>query len=95
MSAESGHEHQYLVYGHWFVLFACNLLHVKAQDVEIPVGDEAHALVEEAIRRVASACSQQKAVAHYQMFRSPRTKDRIIGEISAKQIDFFELLAGS
>lgn len=94
-SPESGHEHQYLVYGHWFVLFACKLLHVKSQKPELPTGDEARALVEEAIRRVAEACSQQKAVAHYQMFRSPRTKERIFGEISAKQIDFFDLLAGS
>ncbi|MBL3562853.1 AIPR family protein [Rhodovulum sulfidophilum] len=94
-SPESGHEHQYLVYGHWFVLFACKLLHVKSQKPELPTGDEARALVEEAIRRVAAACSQQKAVAHYQMFRSPRTRERILGEISAKQIDFFDLLAVS
>ena len=94
-SPESGHEHQYLVYGHWFVLFACKLLHVKSQEAQIPTGDDARALVAEAIRRVAAACSQHKAVAHYQMFRSPRTKERILGEISAKQTDFFDLLAVS
>ena len=94
-SPESGHDHQYLVYGHWFVLFACKLLHVKSQEAQLPTGDDARAMVEEAIRRVAAACSQQKAVAHYQMFRSPRTKERILGEISAKQIDFFDLLAVS
>jgi len=94
-SPESGHEHQYLVYGHWFVLFACKLLHVKSQNFQLPTDDDARALVEEAIRRVAAACSQQKAVAHYQMFRSPRTKERILGEISAKQTDFFDLLAVS
>lgn len=94
-SPETGHEHQYLVYGHWYVLFACKLLHVKSQQAQLPTGDEAHAIVEEAIRRVAAACSQQKAVAHYQMFRSPRTKERILGEISAKQSDFFDLLAVS
>lgn len=71
------------------------LLHVKSQQAQLPTGDEAHELVEEAIRRVAAACSQQKAVAHYQMFRSPRTKERILGEISAKQSDFFDLLAVS
>lgn len=94
-SPESGHEHQYLVYGQWFILFACKLLHVKSQKAELPEGDAALELVEEAIRRVAAACSQQKAVAHYQMFRSPRTKERILGEISAKQTDFFDLLAVS
>ncbi|WP_436640109.1 AIPR family protein [Microbaculum sp. FT89] len=94
-SPETGHEHQYLVYGHWFVLFACKLLHVKTQAPQLPIGDDALALVEEAIRRVAAACRQQKAVAHYQLFRSPRTKERILGEISAKQFDFFDLLADS
>ncbi len=92
-SPESGHNHQYLVYGHWFVLFACKLLHVKSQKAELPIDEDAEQLVEEAIRQVAAACSQQKAVAHYQMFRSPRTKERILGEISAKQTDFFDLLA--
>lgn len=92
-SPESGREHQYLVYGHWFILFACKLLHVKSEKPQLPTGDDARALVEEAIRRVATACGQQKAVAHYQMFRSPRTKERILGEISAKQVDFFDLLA--
>ncbi|WP_424988235.1 AIPR family protein [Microbulbifer sp. S227A] len=96
-SPENGHEHQhqYLVYGHWFVLYACKLLLVKDQKQAIPCGDEKKELVEEAIRRVANACSQHKAVAHYQMFRSPRTKDKILGEISAAQIDFFDLLSVS
>jgi hypothetical protein len=94
-SPESGHEHQYLVYGQWFILFACKLLHVKSKEQKLPEGDDARALVEEAIRRVAAACSQQKAVAHYQMFRSPKTKERILGEISGKQTDFFHLLASS
>lgn len=92
-SPESGHEHKYLIYGHWFVLFACKLLHVKSQKAQLPTGGDARALVEESIRRVAAACSQHKAVAHYQMFRSPRTKERILGEISAKQSNFFDLLA--
>lgn len=92
---ESGHVNQYLVYGHWFVLFACKLLHIKSRKEKIPTGAEARALVEDAIRCVASACSQNKAVAHYQMFRSPRTKEKLIGEISEKQIDFFDLLNNS
>jgi AIPR protein len=94
-SPESGHNHQYLVYGHWFVLFACKLVHVKSQCANLPIGKAAEQLVEDAIGKVALACSQQKAVAHYQMFRSPRTKERILGEISAKQIDFFDMLANS
>jgi hypothetical protein len=92
-SLESGHEHQYLVYGYWFVLFSCSLLHIKSQKPTLPVGEDAEELVAEAIRRVATACSQNKAVAHYQMFRSSKTKERIYGEISAKQLNLFDLLA--
>lgn len=92
-SPESGGENQYLIYGHWFVLFACNLLHVKSRMRYLPVGKDAEALVEQAIRIVAAACSQHKAVAHYQMFRSPRTKDKIFSEISGKQMDLLDLLA--
>lgn len=94
-SPETDHEHRFLVYGHWFVLFTCKLLHVKSQEMQLPVGEDAIELIEEAIRRVANACGQSKAVAHYQMFRSPRTKEKILGEVSAKQTDFFELLAAS
>ena len=90
---EGGGDNQYLVYGHWFVLFACRLLIIKNGDGDIPQGDDANELVANAIKVVAEACSQQKAVAHYQMFRSPRTKDKLIAEISAKQLDFFAMLA--
>jgi hypothetical protein len=94
-SIESGHEHLYLIYGHWFILFACKLLLVKSGNSEIPVGADAESLVAEAIHRVALACSQNKAVAHYQMFRSPKTKDKLLSEISAKQLDFLEIFANS
>lgn len=94
-SPESGHEHQYLVYGHWFVLYACKLLMVKRNIAGVPTGQEAEKIIEDAIHLIATACSQHKAVAHYQMFRSPRTKERILAELSAKQADFFELLVSS
>lgn len=92
-SPESGHEHQYLIYGYWFVLFACSLLHIKSGKDFLPTGNDAEELVANAINEVATACSQNKAVAHYQMFRSSRTKERIYGEISAKQLNLFDLLA--
>ncbi|MBP2309449.1 abortive phage infection protein [Azospirillum melinis] len=92
---ESGRQHQYLVYGHWFVLFACNLLHLKSGKARIPTDKDAEVMVEEAISVVASACSQQKAVAHYQMFRSPKTKDKIYAELSGKQLDLFEVIGES
>jgi hypothetical protein len=74
-------------------LYACGLLAIKKHSGNVPVGPEAEALVEEAIRLVATACGQQKAVAHYQLFRSPKTRDKIIAELSAKQLDFMHLLA--
>lgn len=92
-SPESGHPHQYLIYGHWFVLTACRLLMIKDAEQQIPIGDSAKTLVERAIALVAEACGQHKAVAHYQMFRSARTLDKIIAECSGKQTDFFDLLA--
>jgi hypothetical protein len=90
-SLESGHDHQYLVYGHWFILYTCNLLIAKGNPI-VPVGKNAVNLVEDAIKIVASACDQNKAVAHYQLFRSPKTKDKILSELHGKQPDFFELL---
>lgn len=90
---ESGHPHQYLIYGHWFIIFTCSLLHLKSGNREIPTGKEAEKLVEEAIAVVASACSQNKAVAHYQMFRSGRTIYKIYAEIHGKQLNLLDLLA--
>lgn len=90
---ESGHQSQYLVYGHWFVLFTCNILHLKSGKTQLPIGKDAERLVEDAIHVVAQACSQHKAVAHYQMFRSPKTKDKIYAELNGKQLDLLDLLA--
>jgi hypothetical protein len=91
-NVESGHAHQYLVYGHWFVLFACRLLSMKNFGSQVPTGEDAEQLIEDAINLVATTCKQQKAVAHYQMFRSPKTRDKIIAELSGKQLDFLKLL---
>jgi hypothetical protein len=88
---ESGHQHQYLVYGHWFILYACSLLLGHRDEKVIPKGEVADELVADAIGLVARACAQQKAVAHYQMFRSGKTKYKIIGELLGRQLDLFEL----
>lgn len=90
---ETGRHEQYLVYGHWFVLFTCNLLRLKSDKATLPVGVEAENLVHEAIRIVALACAQHKAVAHYQMFRSSKTKDKIYAELHGKQLNLFSELA--
>jgi hypothetical protein len=84
---------RYLVYGHWFVLFTCNLLHLKSRNQSLPIGKDAETLVDEAIKVVATACSQHKSASHYQMFRSPKTKDKIYAELTGKQLDLLDLLA--
>ena len=89
---EAGGELQYLVYGNWFILFAARLL-LTREGLPIPKGDDARALVLRAINLVARACSQQKAVAHYQIFRSPKTKDKILAELMGKQGDLLDILA--
>jgi len=85
-------ERQYLIYGHWFILFAVRLLLRRSNRV-LPDKTGAEEIVNEAIGLVARACSQAKAVAHYQMFRSPRTRDKIMAELSGKQLDLMDLLA--
>lgn len=92
-NAESSNSHRYLIYGHWFVLFACRMLLIQKRKDEIPQGQAAVQLIEEAIGLISKACGQQKAVAHYQMFRSPKTRDKIVAELSGKQTNFFHLLA--
>lgn len=90
---ESGRPNQYLVYGHWFILFTCKLLQTKSRRRQLPTGDDAESLVDEAINIVAVACSQQKAVAHYQIFRSSKTKAKIYAEFAGQQLDLLDLLS--
>ncbi len=89
---EGGGEQHYLIYGHWFILFAARLLLARSGK-PIPIKNEAKPLVMEAIGLVARACSQGKSVAHYQMFRSSRTKDKILAEFGGKQMSLLDLLA--
>jgi len=88
---EAGGAYQYLVYGHWFILYAARLLLLRSGG-NVPEGQDAIDLADRAVQLVARACGQQKAVAHYQLFRSPRTKEKLIAELSGKQMDFFEFL---
>lgn len=94
-SPESDDNRRYLIYGHWFALYACRLILIKRGNPTPPTGNKADELVSEAISLIATACEQQKAVAHYQMFRSPRTRDKIMSELNGKQGNFFDLLIES
>ncbi|UKV12708.1 AIPR family protein [Thalassospiraceae bacterium SW-3-3] len=84
--------HQYLVYGHWFILFACKVILDNGSSQEIPTGKDAEDLIEKAISLVSTAVGPRKSVAHYQMFRSSQTKEKILGEFRYKQTDLFDLI---
>jgi hypothetical protein len=83
-------ESQYLVYGHWFVLYAAKLILTQRAN-PVPTGPEAKKLVLEAIALVARACTSVKATAHYQLFRSAKTKARLISELEGRQMSLFDL----
>ncbi len=83
-------EHHYLVYGHWFVLYAARLI-LTQKARPLPSGDAARTLVLEALTLVSNACANAKSAAQYQLFRSPKTKARIIAEIEGRQMSLFDL----
>jgi AIPR protein len=89
---EGGGERSFLVYGHWFILFAAGLL-LRRQSKAVPVKAECRPLILDAIGLVARACGQTRTTSHYQMFRSPRTRDKIVAELSGKQTSLLDLLA--
>ena len=88
---ENTGDYQYLIYGNWFILYACRILLMR-DNAPVPDDEQAAQLVERAITLVARACNQSKAVAHYQMFRSPKTREKIVEELSGKQTELFEFL---
>lgn len=83
-------ESQYLVYGHWFVLYAAKLI-LTQKAKPLPTGQEARKLVLEAIALVARACTSVKTTAQYQIFRSSKTKARLISELEGRQMSLFDL----
>ena len=93
-SSRSNYEYRYLVYGYWFVLFTCRLF--LANEETVPEGDEAEKLVTKAIRLVASIDNSQRPVAHYLMFRSSETKERIkdaiLDQKNNEQLDLLDQL---
>ncbi|ACS55862.1 hypothetical protein Rleg_1573 [Rhizobium leguminosarum bv. trifolii WSM1325] len=90
----AGGESQFLVYGHWFVLYAASLILTRSNR-EVPVGDAARNLAVQALSLVARACRQTRT-AHYQLFRSSKTKERIVEELDGRQMSLFdEIVAGA
>lgn len=90
-STEAGGEHQFLVYGQWFVLYAACLLLGRAGK-RVPRACEFEELAKEAVGLVARACGGTRT-SQYQLFRSPKTRDRILAELSGKQMSLFDILA--
>ena len=82
--------HRFLVYGQWFVLYTCGLL-ISRSDNRTISNFKSEDVIEEAIAIVAAACGGGKRVSHYQIFRSSKTKEKILAELSGKQPDFFHL----
>ncbi|MBB4120391.1 AIPR family protein [Martelella radicis] len=82
---------QYLVYGHWFVLYVASLI-ISQKSIQIPDNDgDLRILVTEALELLARACATVKSTAQYQLFRSAKTKARIIAEIEGRQLSLFEI----
>lgn len=84
--AEDG---RFLIYGHWFVLYATGLL-LSRSGKSAPRPSEINDLVLDALGLVARSCAGLKG-AHYQMFRSSKTKERIMAEMVGAQLSFFDL----
>jgi hypothetical protein len=86
---ESGLPHQHLVFGHWFILYACRLVMTNRQVSKIPRGQEIDGFIDEAINLVVSAFDEQKAVAHYQVYRSAKFRERLKAQLAQGQLDLF------
>jgi hypothetical protein len=91
-AVDGGGEHAYLIYGHWFILFAASLL-LRRSGQSVPPKTECRPLVLDAIGLVARACGTARSTSQYQMFRAPRTRDKIIAEMSGRQASLLDLLA--
>jgi hypothetical protein len=81
----------FLVFGHWFVLYACRLILGRTQK-SVPTGEAAQILVSEALTLVAKTCSSSRS-SHYQLFRSSKTKERLHAEFTGAQLSLLDLLA--
>jgi len=81
----------FLVFGHWFVLYASRLILGRSQ-TPVPTGEAVRELVAEALSLVAKTCSATRA-SHYQLFRSSKTKERLHAEFTGAQMSLFDLLA--
>ncbi len=84
-------ENQYLVYGHWFILYAARLI-LTQKGLPLPCDDgDARKLIAEALTLVSNASASVRSAAQYQLFRSPKMKARMIAELEGRQMSLFDL----
>lgn len=77
-----------LIYGHWFVLYAVRLI-CRSEGIFCPPRDKMEAYVLRAIEVVDRAARQKRAVAQYNIFRSPRFREKIEQEFEGLQLELF------
>jgi hypothetical protein len=78
-------ENRFLTYGHWHILFVVGLLS-RRDGESIPKLTEISRYVDEAQEMVSRSAKDYKTVAHYDMFRSPRFRNRLLDEFDFTQL---------
>jgi len=84
-------ENRFLTYGHWHILFVVALL-ADRDNIKVPPLDQISKYVDEAQEMVSRIAREYKTLAHYDMFRSPRFRQRLLSEFDFKQLalEFFK-----
>lgn len=80
-------ERRFLSYGHWHILFAVSML-ARRDGLIIPLQDDIIKYVDEAVQVVSKIVGEYKTVAHYDMFRSSRFRQRLLAEFNYLQLRF-------
>lgn len=88
---EDGKVQQYLIYGHWFVLYAIRII-LRDKREKLPSMKNAPELIRSALSLISRAISQNNSAAHYQLFRNPKTKHKILAELEPSQMSLLDLL---
>lgn len=78
-------ENRFLTYGHWHILFVVSLL-ADRDGIAVPPLDSIPKYVDEAQHLVAGIANEYKTVAHYDMFRSSRFRQRLLDEFDFTQL---------
>ncbi len=88
------YDYRLLIYGQWFVVFTVSLICSHNFDGKLRNIQDHDKIIDDAISIITRACKGIRA-AHYQVFRSSKTRDRIMAELSGVQGDLLDLLEGN